>query len=161
MDGRYVVAEGVDDGLSWVIWARRDEPQPGNLFGMVRVIDGSGRILHAGGASGPPLYPGHLLNVTTGGSDEGPRVLLARVHPSVRRMRLRVEDGTERDVPLYDCSAVPEVRFGCLLLQRDVRLESVAGFAAKGSELERFDLRFHQGRWEARFPLSSSDPPAM
>jgi hypothetical protein len=28
----------------------------------------------------------------------------------------------------------------------------VAGFGARGRELERFDLRFQQGRWEARHP---------
>ena len=43
---------------------------------------------------------------------------------------------------------IPEVRFASLLLPRDVALESVAGFGAKDEELERFDLRFYQGRWE-------------
>lgn len=161
MDGRHVVAEGTDNGLSWVIWARRDEPRPGDLFSMIRVCDEAGRILHAGGVGGPALYPGHLLNVTTGGSDEGPRVLLARVHTSVRRMRVHAEDGSQRDVALYDCTAVPEVRFACALLPRDLPLRSVAGFGAKGSELERFDLRFHQGRWEARFPARPAGRSAL
>ena len=31
---------------------------------------------------------------------------------------------------------------------RAVALESVTGFGAKNEELERFDLRFYQGRWE-------------
>ena len=35
-----------------------------------------------------------------------------------------------------------------LLLPRDVALESVTGFGAKNEELERFDLRFYQARWE-------------
>jgi len=34
----------------------------------------------------------------------------------------------------------------------------VAGFAAKGRELERFDLRFQQGRWEARHPARAVRP---
>jgi hypothetical protein len=42
------------------------------------------------------------------------------------------------------------VRFASLLLPRDVTLDSVTGFGAKNEELERFDLRFYQGRWEAR-----------
>ena len=153
MDGRHVVAAGTDDaGVSWVIWARRDEPREGDLLSMIRLTDSGGRILHLGASSGPPLYPGRLLNVTTSGSEEGPRALLARVDPKVRRVELRVHDGSTRNVPLYDCAEIPEVRFAALLLPRAELLDSVAGFAAKGPELERFDLRFQQGRWEARRP---------
>ncbi len=149
MGGRYVVAEGTNgDGLMWVIWARRHEPREGDLLSMIRVTDATGRILHGAGRAGPPLYPGHILNVTSGGGDEGPRALLARVDPSVRRLELKVQDGTTLDVPLYDCPDIPEVRFASLLLPRDVALESVAGFGTKNEELERFDLRFYQGRWE-------------
>jgi hypothetical protein len=117
---------------------------------MIRVTDAAGRVLHGGGRAGPPLYPGHVLNVSTGGSDEGPRALLARVDPSVRRLELKVEGGATLDVPLYDCPDIPEVRFASTLLPRDVVLESVSGFGAKNRELERFDLRFYQGRWEER-----------
>jgi hypothetical protein len=151
MGGRYLVAEGThSDGLTWVIWARRHEPRKGDLLSMIRVTDGAGRVLHGGGRAGPPLHPGHMLNVSTGGSDEGPRALLARVDPSVRRLELKVEGGTTLDVPLYDCPDIPEVRFASVLLPRDVVLDSVAGFGAKNKELERFDLRFYQGRWEER-----------
>lgn len=151
MDGRYLVAEGAyGDGVTWVIWARRDEPRQNDLLSMIRVTDATGRILYAGGCSGPPLYPGHVLNVSTGGSEEGPRALHARVGRNVQRVELKAEDGTTRDVPLFDCADIPEVRFAAVLLPRDLPLESVAAFGAKDAELERFDLRFHQGRWEAR-----------
>ena len=151
MGGLYVIAEGThSDGLTWVIWARRHEPRKGDLLSMIRVSDAAGRVLHGGGRAGPPLHPGHVLNVSTGGSDEGPRALLARVDPSVRRLELKVEGGTTLDVPLYDSPDIPEVRFASMLLPRDVVLESVAGFGAKNRELERFDLRFYQGRWEER-----------
>ncbi|HEV3293474.1 MAG TPA: hypothetical protein VG123_31230 [Streptosporangiaceae bacterium] len=151
MDGRYVVAEGTHgDELTWVIWAKRDEPEDGDLFSMIRVSDADGRVLHGGGRTGPPLHPGHVLNVTAGGGDEGPRALLARVDPKVRRLELKLADGTASEVPLYDCPDIPEVRFASLLLPREVALESVAGFGAKDEELERFDLRFYQGRWEER-----------
>ncbi|HEY7429722.1 MAG TPA: hypothetical protein VH641_03200 [Streptosporangiaceae bacterium] len=150
MDGRYHVAEGsYGDGVTWVVWARRNEPREDDLLSMIRVTDADGRILHAGGSSGPPLYPGHVLNVSTSGSEEGPRALLARVDRGVRRVELRAQDGSTQDVPLYDCEAVPEVRFAALLFPRDLPLESVAAFGTKGAELERFDLRFQQGRWEA------------
>jgi hypothetical protein len=149
MGGRYVVAEGTHgDGLTWVIWARRHQPREGDLLSMIRITDASGRILHGGGRAGPPLPPGYVLNVTSGGSDEGPRTLLARVDPRVRRLELKVEDGKTFDVPLYDCADIPEVRFASLLLPRDVALESVTGFGAKNEELERLDLRFDQARWE-------------
>ena len=151
MGGRYVVAEGTHgDGLTWVIWARRHEPREGDLLSMIRVTDAGGRILHGGGRAGPPLHPGHVLNVTSGGRDEGPRTLLARVDPSVRRLELKVRGGTTLDVPLYDCPDIPEVRFASLLLPRDVVLESLTGFGTRNKELERFDLRFYQGRWEER-----------
>ncbi len=153
MDGRCVVAAGTGDaGVSWVIWARRDAPRDGDLLSMIKLSDSGGRIIHVGAASGPPLYPGRLLNITTSGSEEGPRALLGRVDPRVRRLELRVHDGSTRNVPLYDCAEVPEVRFAALLLPREELLDSVAGFGAKGPELERFDLRFQQGRWEARHP---------
>jgi hypothetical protein len=155
MAERFVVAEGTyGDGLTWVIWARRDEPHDGDLLSMIRVSDAGGRILHAGGLAGPPLHPGQLLNVRTGGSEEGPRALLARVHPTVREVRLLTAGAGPAVVPVYDCPAIPEVRFAAALLPRDARLESVAGLDAHGSELERFDLRFQQGRWEHAFASS-------
>jgi hypothetical protein len=151
MNERYVVAEGTHEaGVSWVVWARRNEPHDGDLLSMIRLTDSSGRIVHAGGSSGPPLHPGHMLDVSTGGSEEGPRALLARVAPAVRRLELRTRDGGTMDVPLFDCPDIPEVRFGALLLPRDLSLDSLAGFGAKGAEIERFDLRLQQGRWEAR-----------
>jgi hypothetical protein len=76
--------------------------------------------------------------------------LLARVAPAVRRLELRTRDGGTMDVPLFDCPDIPEVRFGALLLPRDLSLDSLAGFGAKDAEVERFDLRLQQGRWEAR-----------
>lgn len=148
MEGRHLIVEGTYDGLAWVVWARRDQPRRGDLLSMIRVTDADGRILHGGGAGGRPLDPGQLLKVTTGGSDEGPRVLLARVHPEVRQLILTMENGSTLDVPLYDQPAIPEVRFGSLLLDRDLILDSVAGFDSTGRELERFSLRFQQGRWE-------------
>ena len=162
MDGRCVVAEGTDDaGVSWVIWARRDAPRDGDLLSMIRLTDAGGRIVHVGVSSGPPLSPGRLLNITTNGSEEGPRALLGRVDPSVRRLELRVHDGSTRNVPLYDCGEIPEVRFAALLLPREELLDSVAGFGAKGPELERFDLRFQQGRWETLHPAHGARPATL
>lgn len=148
MEGRHLIAEGTYHGLAWVAWARRDQPREGDLLSMIRVTDAHGRILHGSGSGGRPLDPGQLLKVSTSGSEEGPRVLLARVHPDVRRLVLSAASGDDVDVPLYDQPAIPEVRFASLLLPRDMVLDSVAGFGADGNELERFSLKFQQGRWE-------------
>lgn len=148
MEGRHLIAKGIYDGLAWVAWARRDQPREGDLLSMIRVTDADGRILHGGGTGGSPLDPGQLLKVTTGGSEEGPRVLLARVHPSVRRLVLTIENGETLDVPLYDQPDIPEVRFAAMLLPRDLILESVAGLDEDGTEVERFSLKFQQSRWE-------------
>lgn len=150
MEERHLIAEGTYEGLAWVAWARRHQPREGDLLSMVRVRDRDGRLLHGHGAGGPPLQPGQLLMVSTGGSEEGPRMLLARVHPSVRRLVLTTADGTSVDVPLYDHPDLPEVRFAALPLPREAVLDFVAGLDADGKELERFSLRFQQGRWEAR-----------
>src|ERR1700730_15670121 len=101
MDGRRVIAEGTDDaGVSWVIWARRDAPHDGDLLSMIRLTDSGGRILHLGAASGPSLYPGRLLNIATSGSEEGPRALLGRVDPSVKRRGGRGRAGGLRAVAM-------------------------------------------------------------
>jgi len=53
------------------------------------------------------------------------------------------------------------VRFAAMLLAREDLLDSVAGFGARGRELERFDLRFQQGRWEARHPSRVVRPATL
>src|SRR6266568_3110767 len=98
MDGRHVVAEGTDDtGVSWVIWARRDAPRDGDLLSMIRLTDSGGRIIHLGAASGPALYPGRLLNITTSGSEGGPRRPAAGVAGARRRHQERAAVRLRRD----------------------------------------------------------------
>jgi hypothetical protein len=150
---RQVIAEGsYGDGLSWLIWAQRQPSsasQPGadDLLSMIRVTAADGRVLHEGGAGGPALYPGDLMKVSTGGSDEGPYCLLARVHPDIRRVQLATAAGDIMNIPVYDADDFREVRFAALLVPRDLRLDSVTGLGKSGEELERFDLRFHQSFW--------------
>ena len=150
---RQVIAEGTSgDGLSWVIWARRQlsgDAQSGadEVLSMIRVTSADGRVLHEGGGGGPALYPGQLMNVSTGGSDEGPYCLLARVHPDIERVELVTAAGEIMHMPVYDSADFPEVRFATLLVPRELNLDSVAGFSDGDEELERFDLTFQQSFW--------------
>ena len=150
---RHVIAEGsYGDGLSWLIWAQR-QPSGGaqrgadELLSMIRVTSADGRMLHEGGGGGPALYPGVLMNVSTGGSDEGPYCLLARVHPDIRQVELATAAGESLDVPVYDSADFPQVRFAALLVPHELRLDFVAGVGDRGEELSRFDLTFHQQFW--------------
>jgi hypothetical protein len=153
---RHVIAEGsYGGGLSWLIWAQRQQPRTrtpnvNELLSMIRVTSADGRVLHEGGGGGLAFYPGDLMNVSTGGSDEGPYCLLTRVHPSIRRVELATAAGESLDVPVYDSADFPEVRFAALLVPRDLRLDFVAGLGDSGEELSRFDLTFHQQFWHRR-----------
>jgi hypothetical protein len=146
---RVVIAEGsYGGGLSWLIWAMRapssGSPDGDELMSMIRIVDPDGRILHEGGGGGPALYPGTLMKVSTGASDEGPYAILARVHPDIRRVELTTADGEIMNVPVYGSADLQEVRFAALLVPRELHLDSVTGFSEGGEELERFDLAFHQ-----------------
>jgi hypothetical protein len=153
---RHVIAEGnYGDGLLWLVWAQRQpsggaQPGAGELMSMIRVASADGRVLHEGGSGGPAMYPGDLMNVSTGGGDEGPYCLLARVHPDIRRVELVTAAGDSLDVLVYDSTDFPEVRFAALLVPRELRLDFVAGLGENGEELSRFDLTFHQQFWHRR-----------
>jgi hypothetical protein len=150
---RQVIAKGTyGDELSWVIWAQWQSSVDARsgadeLLSMIRVTSADGRVLHEGGGGGPALYPGQLMNVSTGGSDEGPYCLLARVHPDIGRVELVTAAGESMHVPVYNSAHFPDVRFAALLVPRELNLDSVAGFGDSGEELERFDLTFHQRFW--------------
>jgi hypothetical protein len=149
---RKTVARGrYDGGLSWLIWAERRPSRDGrpdaDLMSMIRITDASGRILREGGASGLALEPGTLMNVSTGGGDEGPYCLLVRVDPQVRRVAVTTEAGQAMNLPVHDAPDFPEVRFAALLVPRDLHLAAVTGFGPDGQLLERFDLTMHQRHW--------------
>lgn len=142
----HVVAEGsYQGGLAWRLIASRGAG--GELGTMITVTDPAGRILSSGGSGGPPLRPGRLLNVSSGGADEGPYRVDVRVPPHVSAVTVTTSAGEVLAMPLYDCDAVPEVRFGLVLVPRDLRLADVRAFAQDGRELDRFDLGFHQDFW--------------
>jgi hypothetical protein len=165
-DERQVIAEGTyGAGLSWLIWAQWRSSGDARmaadeLLSVIRVISADGRVLHEGGGGGPALYPGQLMNVSTGGSDEGPYCLLARVHPDIGRVELVTAAGEIMHVPVYDSARFPDVRFAALLVPRELNLGSVAGFSHGGEELERFDLAFHQRFWHQNHPRGDYFSPS-
>jgi hypothetical protein len=65
---------------------------------MTRITSADGRVLREGGGGGPALPAGSLMNVSTGGGDEGPYCLLARVHPDIRRVELMTAAGETLNV---------------------------------------------------------------
>jgi hypothetical protein len=72
MGERRTVAQGqYGDGISWLVWAQREASHDGrpdaDLMTMIRVAEAGGRVLREGGAGGPALLPGQLMNVSTGG----------------------------------------------------------------------------------------------
>ena len=151
MSGRHVIAEGTHKGgLIWTFWVVRDKPSEGDLLNMIRVTHKGGHILHGSGFGGSPLDPDRLLKVKSDGSGEGPRVLLARARRDVRRVVVTTENGDSLSVPMYDIEEIPEIRFGCLLLPRDLPLRSITAFGDNDQQLEHFSLSFQQGQWEAR-----------
>jgi hypothetical protein len=151
MSGRHVIAEGTHEGgLIWTFWVVRDKPSEGEFLNMIRVTHNGGHILHGSGFGGSPLDPDRLLKVKSDGSGEGPRVLLARAHPDVRRVVVTTENDDSLSVPMYDIEEIPQIRFGCLLLPRDLPLRSITALGGNGQQLEHFSLSFQQGQWEAR-----------
>jgi hypothetical protein len=142
----HVVAEGsYQGGVSWRMVAQRQSRD--ELLVMTKITGPDGRTLSSGGSGGPALAAGRALNVSSGGRDEGPYRIDVRVPPEVARVTVTAADGTVLEMPLYDCAAIPGVRFGLLLVPRDLRLAYVAAFKASGREADRFDLAFHQEMW--------------
>jgi hypothetical protein len=48
---------------------------------------------------GPPLYPGSLLNIYTGGSERGLRRVVVRADPCVARVRVHLASGAPLELP--------------------------------------------------------------
>jgi hypothetical protein len=117
-------------------------------------------VLREGGAGGPALERGQLMNVSTGGAAEGPYCILVRVHPDIRRVEVTAQAGETMNMPVYDSPDFPDVRFAVLLVPRDLRLSAVIGLGPDGRQLERFDRGFHQRFWHDRRPRPGQPPSA-
>ena len=143
-----MVAAGTSGYGLWQVIGRR---QPGgDIATAIRLVEPGGRILWLGGGGGPPLWPGRILNVGSGGDSTGPYEVDVRVPPQVRAVVVTTADGDVLEMPLHDSAAFPEVRFGLLLLDRDLHLVHVTAFDGDGRQLDQFDLRVHQQVWHGQ-----------
>lgn len=52
-----------------------------------------------GGMGGPPLYPGDVMNTSTGGSDRGLRRVVVRADPRVVRVGVQLARGEQLELP--------------------------------------------------------------
>jgi hypothetical protein len=86
-----LVAEG--DLPSGEHWALRAGGTRDRYRTTLATIHCDGRS-DAGGVSGPALHKGRLINVYTGGSDEGLRRFIVRADRCIQRLLVSFEDGS-------------------------------------------------------------------
>jgi hypothetical protein len=91
---------------------------------------------------GPPLYPGDLINIYTGGAERGLSRVVVRADPRVARVRVQLGRG-ER-IELLPLASRPDigVSFFAALFPPTAGLVSVTGLDA-GGVLEPQDLTGH------------------
>jgi hypothetical protein len=151
-----VIAEGdLPSGERWILRAGGTSGEFGTFL---ETIHPDGRR-DQGGMSGPPLWPGSIMNVYTGGTDTGPRRLVVRADQGVTRVRVQLADGERLDLP--PVAALPDagLAFFATLLPRTAALVCVTAIAASGQVLEPQDLARHQQVWQ-RFQHRADGPPA-
>ncbi len=140
-----VIAEGqLATGERWSLLAGGTSQDFHTFLETVRP-DGS---RDSGGMGGPPLYAGSLLNIYTGGSEDGPRRVLIRADPAVATVRVNLA-GEEPAIlhPVAERRDLGVVFFAALL-PRTAVVASVAALDEAGHELEQPDLSRHEEGWQ-------------
>jgi hypothetical protein len=150
-----VVAEGdLPAGQHWILKAGGSSS---DFYTFLETVHPDGHR-DEGGMGGPPLYPGRLANVYTGGDSEGLRRVVVRADPKVERLLLRLASGEEQVLLPVGTSPDAGVTFFATLLPQTAGLASVTAAAADGTELERHDLAMHEAAWQ-RFRRRQQPPP--
>ncbi len=151
-----VLAEGdLPTGEHWVL---RAGGTSADFYTLLETIHPDGRS-DEGGMGGPPLPPGQLMSVYTGGSDRGLRRVVVRADPRVTRLRVQLA-GAELELPPVAGQPGPGqagLSFFAALLPRTAALVSVAAIGADGQLLEPQQLSGHEAAWQ-RF--RRDDPPS-
>ena len=101
-------------------------------------------VLAEGGMGGPPLCPGSLMNVYTGGSGQGLRRVVVRADPRVARVRVQLASGEQLDLPPLATRSGVGLSFFATLLAKTAELVSVTAIGADGQVLEPQDLSGHE-----------------
>lgn len=140
-----VLAEGgLPTGQRWVLRAGGTSSE---FYTFLETIHPDGHR-DEGGMSGPPLYPGSLMNIYTGGSERGIRRVLVRADPHVAQVRVHLDSREQLDLP--PVAAWPDLGlvFFASLLPPPAVLVSVVAIDENGQVLEPQDLARHEPGWQ-------------
>jgi hypothetical protein len=139
-----IIAEGdLPSGEHWILRAGGSSAEFGTFLETIHP-DGS---RDQGGMGGPPLWPGSIMNVYTGGSDTGPRRIVVRADQRVARVRVQLASGETLDLSPVATMPDPGLAFFATLIARTAALASVTGIDAGGQALEPHDLARHEQAW--------------
>jgi hypothetical protein len=151
-----VIAEGnLPSGEHWILRAGGTSAEFGTFLETIHP-DGH---RDQGGMGGPPLWPGSIMNVYTGGTDTGPRRIVVRADQRVARVRVELAGGERLDLPPVATTPDPGLAFFATLLPRTAGLVSVTAIGATGHALEPQDLARHEQAWQ-RFQHRAGGSPA-
>jgi hypothetical protein len=140
-----VLAEGgLPTGQRWVL---RAGGTSSDFYTFLETIHPDGHR-DEGGMGGPPLYPGRLMNTSTGGSERGMRRVLVRADPQVARVRVHLASGEQVDLPPVAARPDLGLVFFATLLPPSAALVSVAAVDENGEVLEPQDLSHHEANWQ-------------
>jgi hypothetical protein len=98
--------------LRWVIEAGGTDEQFSTTLSIFRNVE----LVASAGMGGPKLYPGEVMNVSYGASGDGPYRVTLRVHPSVDRVVITTDRGTEVAAHLSEPCPDFGLRFGAAVL---------------------------------------------
>jgi hypothetical protein len=139
-----VLAEGdLPTGEHWVL---RGGGTGADFYTLLATVHPDGRS-DEGGMGGPPLPPGQLMSVYTGGSDRGLRRVVVRADPRVARVRVQLA-GEQLELPPVAGLPEPGLSFFVALLPPAAALVSVAAIGADGQLLEPQELSGHEAAWQ-------------
>ncbi|HUA42368.1 MAG TPA: hypothetical protein VMA32_12415 [Streptosporangiaceae bacterium] len=139
-----IIAEGeLPSGEHWVLRAGGTSTEFGTFL---ETIHPDGRR-DQGGMGGPPLWPGSIMNVYTGGTDAGPRRFVVRADERVARVRVQLVSGETLDLSPVATMPNPGLAFFATLLARTAALATVTAIDASGEALEPQDLARHERAW--------------
>lgn len=148
-----IAAGDLPSGERWILRAGGS----GDDFGtFLETVHPDGRR-DEGGMGGPPLWPGSIMNVYTGGTGSGPRRIVARADPRVVQVRVQFASGERLELPPVATLPDPGLAFFATLLPRTAALVSVTAIDEDGRALEQQDLARHEQAWQ-RFQRRAGGP---